>query len=380
MATIWKICTTFFHGISDLAPNFHLTKFCHTKLCPYQNFPSPVWQWCCCLVRIAPPREERPGRSAPDWLVPMVGARSGPFDSMTPTTPPPPPGRAQTFFLPPLGPCLHRPSKTAIRTPSCRLLLSGFPDTIDYTLLIEKARAQEDGNLTRLCLEYVPVTFSRRHGDPSRPWNKFSIVLKDANGNKKLNYQGNWRDIFQNWEALCMSYPNFIDSMIAKFVNATTIDGMRGRPLLTQSPPPLCAHPHCRHVRWCAGWTTPPPPSRPKSPSWETRWENLGKSFPAIFGTQFFWVPSPPSPPPSPPNTSLVPPPSVHTLTATTFNKIFLASDPPTHRPTPGGGGGFCPLSNGLLCRHGRVHGGAAGPGPCMRHPPAPPPPPDFER
>ena len=26
------------------------------------------------------------------------------------------------------------------------------------------------------------------------------------------------------------------------------------------------------------------------------------------------------------------------------------------------------------------VHGGAAGPGPCMRHPPAPPPPPGFER
>jgi hypothetical protein len=76
-----------------------------------------------------------------------------------------------------------------------------------------------------LCYEYLPLTFSRRHGDPSRPWNQFSIDIKDEQGNKKLNYQGNWRDIFQNWEALALSFPEYINNMITKFVNASTADG-----------------------------------------------------------------------------------------------------------------------------------------------------------
>ncbi|NNJ70650.1 MAG: hypothetical protein HKP10_05110 [Kiritimatiellales bacterium] len=77
----------------------------------------------------------------------------------------------------------------------------------------------------RLYLEYMPLTFSRRHGDPSRPWNRFSIETRNADGTKKLFYQGNWRDIFQNWEALGISYPGFFESMICKFVNASTADG-----------------------------------------------------------------------------------------------------------------------------------------------------------
>ena len=40
-----------------------------------------------------------------------------------------------------------------------------------------------------------------------------------------LSYQGNWRDIFQNWEALLFSYPGFVENVVAKFVNASTIDG-----------------------------------------------------------------------------------------------------------------------------------------------------------
>jgi len=71
----------------------------------------------------------------------------------------------------------------------------------------------------------LPLTFGRRHGDPSRPWNHFEIKLKDENGDRLLSYQGNWRDIFQNWEALGLSYPNFVKSFISKFVNASTIDG-----------------------------------------------------------------------------------------------------------------------------------------------------------
>jgi hypothetical protein len=72
---------------------------------------------------------------------------------------------------------------------------------------------------------YLPLKFSRRHGDPSRPWNRFSIETKDDTGNKILNYEGNWRDIFQNWEALAFSYPRFLEGMIAKFVNASTFEG-----------------------------------------------------------------------------------------------------------------------------------------------------------
>jgi len=72
----------------------------------------------------------------------------------------------------------------------------------------------------------LPLKFSRRHGDPSRPWNKFSINTRNENdGSKILDYQGNWRDIFQNWEALAHSYPEFIEGMIHKFLNATTFDG-----------------------------------------------------------------------------------------------------------------------------------------------------------
>ncbi len=80
-------------------------------------------------------------------------------------------------------------------------------------------------DLERICYEYLPLTFSRRHGDPSRPWNQFSIETKKVDGSKKLDYQGNWRDIFQNWEALTISYPEYIESVICKFVNGSTADG-----------------------------------------------------------------------------------------------------------------------------------------------------------
>ena len=84
----------------------------------------------------------------------------------------------------------------------------------------------DDKNFKRLCCEYLPLKFSRRHGDPSRPWNKFSINTRNENdGSKILDYQGNWRDIFQNWEALAHSYPEFMEGMIHKFLNATTFDG-----------------------------------------------------------------------------------------------------------------------------------------------------------
>jgi len=91
--------------------------------------------------------------------------------------------------------------------------------------LISLAKQQDDPQLLRLCYEYLPLTFGRRHGDPSRPWNHYEIKVKDQAGERLLSYQGNWRDIFQNWEASALSYPEFISSFIAKFTNASTIDG-----------------------------------------------------------------------------------------------------------------------------------------------------------
>ena len=41
----------------------------------------------------------------------------------------------------------------------------------------------------------------------------------------RTDYQGNWRDIFQNWEALLYSFPGFIEHVVVKFLNASTIDG-----------------------------------------------------------------------------------------------------------------------------------------------------------
>ena len=105
-------------------------------------------------------------------------------------------------------------------------LLNDLPDIFKLNTILEIAEQDEDQNFKRLCFEYLPLKFSRRHGDPSRPWNKFSINTKnEIDGSKILDYEGNWRDIFQNWETLAHSYPAFIESMIHKFLNATTFDG-----------------------------------------------------------------------------------------------------------------------------------------------------------
>lgn len=101
-----------------------------------------------------------------------------------------------------------------------------LPEIFSLQALKEFAKKQNNLNFERLSFEYLPLKFSRRHGDPSRPWNKFSInTTNEIDGSKILDYQGNWRDIFQNWEALAHSYPEFIDNMIHKFLNASTFDG-----------------------------------------------------------------------------------------------------------------------------------------------------------
>jgi len=105
-------------------------------------------------------------------------------------------------------------------------LLKNLPEVFTLSHLKSLAEKDEDKNFKRIAIEYMPLKFSRRHGDPSRPWNRFSInTTNELDGSKILDYEGNWRDIFQNWEALAHSYPEFIESMIHKFLNATTFDG-----------------------------------------------------------------------------------------------------------------------------------------------------------
>ena len=104
--------------------------------------------------------------------------------------------------------------------------LTSLPETFLKQDLDLGILEMDDPDLMRLSTEYLPLKFSRRHGDPSRPWNKFSINTKnELDGSKVLDYEGNWRDIFQNWEALVHSYPAFIEGMIFKFLNASTFDG-----------------------------------------------------------------------------------------------------------------------------------------------------------
>ena len=105
-------------------------------------------------------------------------------------------------------------------------IISEWPDHFDLHFLRDSINQSNSKVFKRLATEYLPIKFSRRHGDPSRPWNKFFINTRDdITGEKVLDYQGNWRDIFQNWEALAYSYPQFIDGMIYRFLNASTFDG-----------------------------------------------------------------------------------------------------------------------------------------------------------
>ena len=107
----------------------------------------------------------------------------------------------------------------------CRAFFESLEPLADAVALRAAALATGDDDLIRLVLEYLPLTFSRRHGDPSRPWNRFSINVHDDEGGELLSYEGNWRDIFQNWEALLQSFPAYYVNVVAKFVNASTIDG-----------------------------------------------------------------------------------------------------------------------------------------------------------
>jgi hypothetical protein len=118
----------------------------------------------------------------------------------------------------------HRPLAETLRP-----LFASWPTQVERSVALQAARdfdrTGESAQAERLMLAYLPLTFSRRHGDPSRPWNKFSIRVRNAAGQRVVNYEGNWRDIFQNWEALVPSQPEYVGSMITTFLGAMTPDG-----------------------------------------------------------------------------------------------------------------------------------------------------------
>lgn len=103
--------------------------------------------------------------------------------------------------------------------------LDELPEYIELQSLKQTLDVFAGPELTRIAEEYLPLTFSRRHGDPSRPWNRFSIDITDENEQPIYAYQGNWRDIFQNWEALLHTFPLYTDAVISRFLNASTADG-----------------------------------------------------------------------------------------------------------------------------------------------------------
>ncbi len=119
---------------------------------------------------------------------------------------------------------LHKANKEVVwRNPE---FIRSLENDFSQSALKELLAKSNDADLIRLSIEYLPLKFSRRHGDPSRPWNYFSInIQNETDGSEILDYEGNWRDLFQNWEALAFSYPEFIEGMIFKFLNASTFDG-----------------------------------------------------------------------------------------------------------------------------------------------------------
>ncbi|MEC8511120.1 MAG: hypothetical protein VX015_03165 [Planctomycetota bacterium] len=104
-------------------------------------------------------------------------------------------------------------------------LLGELQGELDRDALLAAIGGRSSEGLLRLAREYLPLTFGRRHGDPSRPWNSFTIPAREPSGARPLHYEGNWRDIFQNWEALTLSFPGFADACVSRFLNASTADG-----------------------------------------------------------------------------------------------------------------------------------------------------------
>ena len=53
---------------------------------------------------------------------------------------------------------------------------TGLPAEMNILDLHARAEASGQADLIRMSYSYLPLTFSRRHGDPSRPWNRNNFV------------------------------------------------------------------------------------------------------------------------------------------------------------------------------------------------------------
>ena len=71
-----------------------------------------------------------------------------------------------------------------------RKLLESLPEKIAYGQLCTTIEQTGDLQLLRLSREFLPITFGRRHGDPSRPWNQFAIKLIDDQGQSPADLPG----------------------------------------------------------------------------------------------------------------------------------------------------------------------------------------------
>ena len=65
--------------------------------------------------------------------------------------------------------------------------INELPNSLSIMQLAEFSETAEP-QIRRACLEYLPLVFSRRHGDPSRPWNLFSIKTKDTMGSPVVGF------------------------------------------------------------------------------------------------------------------------------------------------------------------------------------------------
>ena len=65
-----------------------------------------------------------------------------------------------------------------------------LPEQCEASDLQEQVSALADEDLIRLTMEYLPLAFSRRHGDPTRPWNRFSIELEAPRRQEKPKLSG----------------------------------------------------------------------------------------------------------------------------------------------------------------------------------------------
>jgi hypothetical protein len=105
-------------------------------------------------------------------------------------------------------------------------------------------RRTGEADLERLAHEYLPIHFGRRHGDPSRPWNRFDIHGDGSAGNRCSDSRQLARHLPELGGAgtqLSCLLPN----LVAVVLNASTVDGFNPYRLTRAawSGRPICRSP-----------------------------------------------------------------------------------------------------------------------------------------